>query len=357
MKKLNVAIIGQGRSGKNIHGAFFVSERNTHYNVRYVVDFDPFRCDVAKTMYPGCETFTDYRALFDKTDIDLIVNATYSDLHVPVTKDCLEHGFNVLVEKPFARNQYEAEMLIRTAKKYNVLLAVFQQSFYTPYYMAACDLIESGTLGEIRQISIHFNGFARRWDWQTMQRKLGGNVYNTGPHPIGFACGFLDFDPNIRVLYSKLASSDLVSGDAEDYAKILLTAPNKPVIDVEISSHDAYSDYNLKIQGTRGTFKCTPGSYQYKYIVLEEHEPRPLIEESLKNEKGEPIYCGEKLNFHEEKGTYSGDGFNIAPQRLYDEIYFAITEGKPLTVTAEKVVSIVSVMETVHAMNPLPVKY
>ena len=33
MKKLNVAIIGQGRSGRDIHGAFFKSEYNEKYNV------------------------------------------------------------------------------------------------------------------------------------------------------------------------------------------------------------------------------------------------------------------------------------------------------------------------------------
>ena len=38
MKKLNVAIIGQGRSGKDIHGKYFRSEDNTHYTVKYVVE-------------------------------------------------------------------------------------------------------------------------------------------------------------------------------------------------------------------------------------------------------------------------------------------------------------------------------
>ena len=38
MKKLNVAIIGRGRSGKDIRGW-----DNTHYTVRYVVDADEFR--------------------------------------------------------------------------------------------------------------------------------------------------------------------------------------------------------------------------------------------------------------------------------------------------------------------------
>ena len=37
-KTLNVAIIGQGRSGRDIHGAYFKSAANEHYRVVAVVD-------------------------------------------------------------------------------------------------------------------------------------------------------------------------------------------------------------------------------------------------------------------------------------------------------------------------------
>ena len=40
MKKLRVAIIGQGRSGRNIHGAFYLSDANTLFEVACVVDAD-----------------------------------------------------------------------------------------------------------------------------------------------------------------------------------------------------------------------------------------------------------------------------------------------------------------------------
>ena len=63
MKKLNVAIIGQGRSGKDIHGRYFRSEDNTHYTVKYVVDADEFRRGVAEEIYPGCQTFARYEEL------------------------------------------------------------------------------------------------------------------------------------------------------------------------------------------------------------------------------------------------------------------------------------------------------
>ena len=65
MKKLNVAIIGQGRSGKNIHGAFFRSESNEFFNVKYVAELDEYRRKVAEEIYPGCKTFADYHDLFD----------------------------------------------------------------------------------------------------------------------------------------------------------------------------------------------------------------------------------------------------------------------------------------------------
>ena len=357
MKKLNLAIIGQGRSGKDIHGVYYNSERNKYYNVKYVVDMDEFRRGVAEKIYPGCQTFASYQELFDKKDIDLVVNSTYSEMHYPITKDLLSHGFNVLVEKPFARNQFECEDLIKTAKDNGVLLAVFQNTFFAPYYLHVLKLLQEQKFGKVEQISIRFNNFARRWDWQTLQCKLAGNVYNTGPHPIGLALGFLGFDDGAKVVYSKLANTTLSSGDSDDYAKILIEAPNKPLIDLEINSTDAFSAYNIKIQSEKGTFKCTPRKYEWKYIIDGENEPRPLIRESLKDADGNPIYCGENKIVHEETGEYKETAFDAGTAGIYEEVYYALTEGKPLTVSAEKVTKIVGVMEMVHAQNPLPVKY
>ena len=163
MKKLNLAIIGQGRSGRNIHGRFYRTEDNQYFNVKYVVEADDFRRERAKNEYPGCTTFADYTELYNLDDIDLVVNDTYSNTHYSITKDLLEHGFNVLVEKPFARTRYECDTLINIAKEKGVLLAVFQQTFFAPFYEFAYDLAKSGKLGEIQQITIRYNGFSRRW--------------------------------------------------------------------------------------------------------------------------------------------------------------------------------------------------
>lgn len=356
MKKLKLAIIGQGRSGRDIHGNYYKSKANDIFEVAAVVELDPERRERALAEYPGCDVYENYQELFDRKDLDLVVNASYSQMHYAITKDLLQHGFNVLVEKPFARNYFECCDLIKTAKDNNVVLAVFQQTFLTTFYNETRKLIASGKLGDIKQISIHYNGFARRWDWQTLQSKMAGSVYNTGPHPIGLALEFLDFDDNVKVAYSRLDCA-LTSGDAEDYAKIILDAPGKPVVDLEINSTDAFSDFNIKVQGSKGTFKCTQGSYQMKYIVDGENPERPVIAESLKNEEGLPIYCSEKLVAHEESGEFVADAFGGAVSHFYQMLYDTLTTGAPFAIKPENVAKIIGVIETVHAQNPMPVKF
>lgn len=356
MKKLRLAIIGQGRSGRDIHGAFYRSEANDIVDVVAVVELDPERRERALAEYPGCTVYADYRELLGRTDVDLVVNDTFSEMHYPITRELLLGGFNVLVEKPFARTRYECDELIAIAEAKNLTLAVFQQSFYAPIYTHTREIIESGIIGDIKQISIRYNGFGRRWDWQTMQSKVAGGLYNTGPHPVGFALGLLDFDDNARVVYSKL-DSVLNSGDSDDYAKLIIATPGRPTVDLEISNLDAFSDYNIKLQGSRGTYKCTTKKWQMKYIVEGENPDRPLIRESLKDENGLPKYCSEQLIKHEDGGEFTGSAFDSAVSLFYHDLYARITEGREMRVTPTHAAKIISVIETAHAANPMPLKF
>lgn len=357
MKKLNVAIVGQGRSGRNIHGKYFQKEENTFFDVVAVVDFDPERRTRAMEEFKGCVAYASHTELYGRDDIDLVVNASKSKYHYSVTKDLLENGFNVVVEKPFAGSKYECDDLIRIAKKKNVTLAVFQQSLFSPSFVNAKKIMKSGVLGEIHQISINFSGFSRRWDWQTAQTELAGNIYNTGPHPIGYALSFLDFDPEFKVVFSKLGCSEMTSGDSDDYAKILLTAPGKPIVDIEVHSNDAYKGPVIKFIGSKGTFISSHSDYEMKYIVDGENPKRELILESLKDEDGYPVYCSEELKTHEEKGEIVGTSFDVGTRCFYEMMYNTIANGAELIIKPEYAAMVVSVIEQAHAANPLPVLF
>lgn len=357
MERINVAIIGQGRSGRDIHGLFFKSEDNKVVKVVAVAELDEVRRERAKVEYPGCEVYENYKDFYKRDDIDIVVNASSSQDHFAITKDLLENGMNVIVEKPFARNRYECDTLIKLADDKGLLLAVFQQSLLTPYYLETKRVIKSGKLGDIKQIDVTFNGFARRWDWQTLQSKMAGNIYNTGPHPIGIALGLIDFDRDYDVVYSRLDNTDLSSGDSDDYAKIILSAPGKPVVDIETHSNDAFPAWNIKILGSKGSYRCTTYEYEMKYIVDGENPPQKLVYGPLMDEEGYPIYCKEDLKAHVESGKFEGEAFYTGAVKFYQMIYDKIRHNTPLEVTPEQGAMTISVIEAAHAQNPLPIKF
>ena len=149
MKKLRVAIIGQGRSGFDIHAHLLMLMPN---QFRVVAIADPLDGNRKRGQQAlGCDAYTDYHDLFKRDDLDLIVNATPSHLHVPVSLEILDAGFNAISEKPAAKAASEVDSLIAKQKKTGKMMAVFQQARFAPYFRQVKKLIDSGIFGRTRQ--------------------------------------------------------------------------------------------------------------------------------------------------------------------------------------------------------------
>lgn len=357
MKKMRVAIIGQGRSGRDIHGKFLRSAENDFCEVVCIVERNAARRARAAAEF-GCDTVADYTELYERSDVDVVVNASYSEMHYAITKDLLSHGLNVLCEKPFGRTYSECMDLALTAKRHGVVVTAFHQTLYSPAFLKVKEIIESGKLGEVKQINLKYSGFARRWDWQTLQCCCAGSLYNSGPHPVGQALDLLSWDERTRVAFSSLQTV-LTSGDADDFCKVILQAPGKPVVDIEVISADAFgSDFTFKIFGSKGTLVSTNSEYKMKYVAdFDALPPRPVKREFISKEDGTPAYCSEKLPFVEEAADIKGDAFDVAVRDFYRMLYGAVMEGKALAVTPEMAAQVISVIEACHAENPLPVKF
>lgn len=357
MKKLNVAIIGQGRSGRDIHGAYLRrADAKEKFNVAAVVDAMPERRARAEEEY-GCTVYSNVEELLGRDDIDLVINSSFSHMHYPITKLLLENGFNVVCEKPAAYCVDEIDDLINTAAAKGVMYNVFQQSRFAPYFRKIKEIIDSGVLGRLIEVDIEFNGFSRRWDWQTLQCFKAGSLTNTGPHPIDQALSiYNDYDnmPNV------FCSMDRVNtyGDAEDYVKLILTSPGKPLIDISISSCDAYPTATYKIEAQYGGLKGNMGRIDWKYYVDNETPTEHITSTPIAQPDGTPAYCTEKLSFHEESWTTTDAGaFNDAVASYYGMIYDYLTEGKPMEITPHQVRQQIAIFEECHRQNPLDVKF
>ncbi|MDD5677594.1 MAG: Gfo/Idh/MocA family oxidoreductase [Kiritimatiellae bacterium] len=374
MKQIKVGIIGQGRSGRNIHAAHLLRDTQRYKIVAIADELADRRQRAAAEL--RCETFADYHDLFKKRDLDLIVNATFSCCHPAVSIEVLEAGFNVLCEKPMASTVKDVDRMIAASKKSGKLLAVFQQSRFAPALQQIQQLIESGVLGRIVQISMAYNGFGRRWDWQTMQERWGGNLMNTGPHPLDQALYlFGEGMPDVRCYMDR---TDNTLGDAEDYVKVILSGAQKPVIDIEISSCCAYPCFTYNLQGTRGGLKGSTTNLEWKYFKLEEAPLQKLGAAPLCKIDGTPSYCNEELKWHAGAwafdptkaagSTYLNSANDLMPAKggpaassdlfaamaasYYTMLYKTLAEGQPLQITPEQVRRQVAVFELCRAQNP-----
>jgi predicted dehydrogenase len=343
-KQIRVGVAGQGRSGRDIHGQYLsrVSEK-----YRLVVVADPLEERRARAVREyGCETVADYHDLIKRDDLDLIVNALPSYLHVPGTVEMLEAGFNVLCEKPLAAHAAEVDQLMETAAHANRILTVFQQWRFAPAFTKLREIIASGKLGRIVQINLRMEGFSRRWDWQTLRQNVGGALLNTGPHPVDMALRLLDTDvpPTVVCVMDKATSF----GDAEDHVKLLLRVEGGPLIDLEISSCCVYGEKTFKVYGTQGGAQGGSNRLDWRYFVPDEAPMQVLTTEPIQGVEGTPSYCRETLPWHEESWEESKDVADPAVAGYYNALYRTLTEDASLEVTLPQIRQQIAVIEECH---------
>ncbi|MBQ2743555.1 MAG: Gfo/Idh/MocA family oxidoreductase [Oscillospiraceae bacterium] len=356
MKKLNVAVIGYGKSGWGIHGKFFRSENNDIVNIVAVAELDPERAAVAKADY-GCDTYSDYKELMNRDDIDLVLNCSYSDMHYPITLDLLNHGFNVLCEKPITKTTDQLRELIAAAKKNNVLFTIFQQSRLSPYFEKMEEIMKSGILGDIKLVRARWNGFARRYDWQTLIERNAGAMRNTGPHPFEQCIWLAGTDEMPKKIYSRLGVWNSV-GDAEDYVFASLEYENGPIFEIEINPSDPYNDgWMYRVYGDRGAMRVAGEKIEYQYY-LENESPQPVLDKkSLHDEKGDPCYCSDKIVWHKEKLELTGDAFDYGTAGYYRRLYDHMVNGAELFIKPEHIIPEIQIFEEIERQNPLEVKF
>ena len=97
----------------------------------------------------GCTSYSDYRSLFDRPDVDAVILATPSGLHAKMALDAFSAGKHVLVEKPMAMSLDDADKMIYEAKRASRILGVVHHNRFNQTAGMLKDLISSGGLGKV----------------------------------------------------------------------------------------------------------------------------------------------------------------------------------------------------------------
>lgn len=109
--------------------------------------------DFAKRHGVG-EWTTNVEDLLNDTEINAIYIATPPSSHAELTLKAAKAGKAVYVEKPMANSPEECEAMIQACREANVPLFVAYYRRTLPGFLKVKELIENGTLGEIRAVNI-----------------------------------------------------------------------------------------------------------------------------------------------------------------------------------------------------------
>lgn len=158
MDELRVGIVGVGRWGTNYLKTLspMGGVRVTHACSR---NRNELR-DIVKQHYPRgrIKIHTSYKMMLREKDIDAIIIATPGSTHYIFTKQALQAGKHVLVEKPLAFRTDDAEELVALAKSKGLTLMVGHLHLFNPAIQTMRDDIGAGILGHLRYIESRGTG-------------------------------------------------------------------------------------------------------------------------------------------------------------------------------------------------------
>lgn len=186
---MKYALIGCGRIAVNHIKAVI----NNELEMVAVCDIVPENIDILfeKTGYNGePKRYTDYKVMIEEnSDIELISIATESGVHAEIALYCIDHGINVIIEKPMAMSMKDAEEIIARSVEKGVKVSVCHQNRFNIAVQQMRRAVESGRFGRISHgsINVRWNRNKNYYDQATWRGKWasdGGCLFNQCIHGI-----------------------------------------------------------------------------------------------------------------------------------------------------------------------------
>ena len=147
-RKLRIGIIGTG----GISGSHIKAYLNQP-DVELVAGCDliPGKAEAKFAEYEvkGAKFFTDYKEMIDTVEMDAVSVCTYNRTHAECTIYALEHGLNVLLEKPMTVTLDEAVAIRKAEKASGKIVSVGFQPRFDANMQMIKKIVESGELGRV----------------------------------------------------------------------------------------------------------------------------------------------------------------------------------------------------------------
>ncbi len=192
MKRYRVGILGFGFIGK-VHAysyavlPFYYDPVPLEARITHVVTSRPETAEHARRIVPGIAAGTDFRAVTENPEVDIVHICTPNHLHKEALLSAMRHGKHIYCDKPLVARLDEAEAVAAALPTYRGIGQMTFQNRFFPATQRARQLVEEGRLGEIlgfRTAYLHASNADRQapLKWKLSAAAGGGVIADLASH-------------------------------------------------------------------------------------------------------------------------------------------------------------------------------
>lgn len=262
MKSYSMGIVGCGKISEN----HIKAAQSLGIKIAFLVDINLERINQLITIYKlnSVRIYNNYVSVFkDDLNVDFVSIATSSGLHYSISKDFIDKGFNVLIEKPITLSLFEVDSLYDLSQSKRVKVAVIHPNRFIESVNILKMALDSNELGTIfnSTLNIRLNRGADYFNqakWRgTWDLDGGGILMNQGLHNIDLFLWLLNLPINKLTSIIKNLYHPYI--EAEDLAISTLEFQNGALGLIEATTNIYKKNYeeSLVIFGSKGTVKLS----------------------------------------------------------------------------------------------------
>jgi predicted dehydrogenase len=260
VKTYRYGIIGPGRIATSYCKAL---QRSKRVEIHGIASRDERRAKDFANTFGAKKIYTDYEAIAKDPDIDVIYIATPHAFHAQPAITCLRNKKPVVCEKPLTLDLPTAEKVIQASHDNNTFLLEGLWSRFNPAVKMAKELIEAGTIGEVRHLTADF-GFKKEYDPKSRLYDLalgGGSILDVGIYPLFLAMFILGKPDSIQ------ATAHLAPTGADESCAFTLDYKYGATAQL-FSSMIAETRKDAEICGTRGSIVIQTPWYKSMGLIV-----------------------------------------------------------------------------------------
>ncbi|WP_435156789.1 Gfo/Idh/MocA family protein [Haladaptatus sp. DFWS20] len=356
MKKdsVRLGVVGLGFMGQT-HAT---NAEEFGHNVVAGTDIDPTARDEFEVAY-NATTYEGFEAMYEAEDLDAVAVSTPNTYHEQAVVGALEHGYDVLCEKPLADTLDSAERMAAAARKADGFCMV---NFHNRVSTAAELFLgyqEDDHFGDVRHVRANYirsRGIPGVGSWFTNEELSGGGVVvDIGVHAIDLALYLMGFPP-IEDVFAVTRSQfgnrdDYVDPDdwydateeavfdVEDSATALIRCADDRTISLEVAwAANETATQEFVVRGSDAGARLDLGGEELTMLEASKQGADHLVESSISEASIDDTgWRGSDKRFLDAVAAGEAPDFNtveqaLTTQRVMDAIYRSAETGEQVSV-------------------------